>query len=162
MARYMGTLWLAGLNALVLVTGTAVAAWLLREEPATVYPPTPDTASALPAPTPPAIQALREAPLFQRDRKPMLAVIAPVAVPAEAMAPPPVLVGIVRTGGEIQALLQDQTGKRWSLVRNGGNFEGWTLTRVGGKTVVLEQGGQTLEIALNPAQTQDDFPDLAR
>lgn len=162
MARYVGTLWLAGLNALVLVTGTALAAWLLREEPATVYLPTPDTASTLPAPTPPAIQALREAPLFQRDRKPVMAVVAPVAVSTEPTAPPPVLVGLVHAGGEIQALLQDQTGKRWGLVRKGGSFEGWTLVGVGGKTVVLEQGGQPLEIALNPAQTQAGFPALAR
>jgi hypothetical protein len=119
--------------------------------------------SAQPAPVPAPVEALelsvlpmvgidqlQERPLFHRSRLPVREAPA-AAAPAVVQTLPPVLLGIVRQGTEVAALLQGSSGERARLVHVGQPFDDWQLTAIRARRVTLARDGQTLELALQSA-----------
>lgn len=89
-----------------------------------------------------------ERPLFWSTRKPK-----PAEAVAAAAGPPGVelrLVGVMQgANGKPRALIvsPQQPHGRW--LEEGGEFEGWRLTRIGANTISVESGGRRHELRMN-------------
>lgn len=70
--------------------------------------------------------------------------------PVEATHPvrPPALLGIIRVGGAIGAIIEDPASGVRRYVRPGDSFEDWQVLEIGTKTVRLRCSSQEAEISL--------------
>jgi hypothetical protein len=111
-----------------------------------------------------ALTATRDRPLFSASRRPP--VVAPRAAPPpkrEALAPPPperpllTLIGTIVSREGSLAMLQGSNAEAISRLRLGQENEGWRVRGIGLRSIVVEKGEHSVELALprpNGAPTQ--------
>lgn len=146
---------LVGLNVLALLAGAGWATWqLLPAAPDQVPTAAATVTLELPTLAPISTDQIEARPLFHLSRQPIA--IVPVktdsAEAANAQAVPK-LVGIVGPDGAYRALLQGSDGKRAHLAQKGEAFGGWKVTWVRARSVSLQSGSQSVELALPRAAT---------
>jgi len=151
----------------VLAGAAGVLAWLdysLLLEPVDISPvapppgraearlqASPPPATALDKRTPEQLQEIVSRPLFNPTRRPVERT-EPAAAAARAPKVEPArlrLVGVMMTeGGAPRALIRyaDEPTGRW--IAEGGEYHGWTLTKVNEGSVIVEAGGRSLELML--------------
>lgn len=102
-----------------------------------------------------ALSATRDRPLFSASRRPP--VVAPQAAPPpkrEALAPPPperpllTLIGTIVSREASLAMLQGSSGEAISRLRLGQEDDGWRVRGIGLRSIVVEKGEQSVELAL--------------
>lgn len=148
-----------------LAGAAGVLAWLdyrLLQDPVDISPvdPSPGKAEARPQQDPEPATALDKKraeqfqetvgrPLFNPSRRPVQR-SEPVARAPKKMDPAKLrLVGVMKPDdGPPRALMRfaDEPAGRW--IAEGGEYHGWTLTKVNDGSVIVEAGGQTQEIML--------------
>lgn len=142
--------WLLTANAAALVICVATVALKLLPDDSD-----PDSvgAAAGGGPTPLSVRRtplgdIQRSPLFSPSRQPAAEV---KTLPASAPMPVaelPQLVGIVSENGNFRALLSDTSTKIRRFVRQGEEFNGWTLVAISNKKVILKTGERTETIDL--------------
>jgi general secretion pathway protein N len=102
-----------------------------------------------------ALTATRDRPLFSASRRPP--VVAPRAAPPqkrEALAPPPperpllTLIGTIVSREASLAMLQGSNAEAISRLRLGQENDGWRVRGIGLRSIVVEKGEQSVELAL--------------
>jgi hypothetical protein len=117
---------------------------------ADVRPPqSPKPATALDKRAPEQFPEIVNRPLFNPSRRPVQPA-EPAIVRAPRMEPSRLrLVGVMKPDdGPPRALIRyaDEPTGRW--IAEGGEYHGWTLTKVNENSVIVEAGGRTLELML--------------
>jgi hypothetical protein len=85
-----------------------------------------------------ALSATRDRPLFSPGRRPPAP--PPVAVVPQAPPPPPpsvTLFGVIMDGNEARAIVQAGAAKQVRRVRIGDDIDGWKVTQIEGRHLVL-------------------------
>jgi hypothetical protein len=138
------------LNLAALAAGAAWGVSRLRPEALAtpVRAVKPSTPRAVPALSEIRITQVEAAPLFSPARSPQPEPAASTAVPAAVSRPAPLLRGVASAGGTLGAMLEGAGGMRQKLVFVGQEYDGWTVTEVGQRTVRLSNGTATAELAL--------------
>lgn len=103
------------------------------------------------------LRATRERPLFWTARRPPAPPI-PVPAPMPPQAPAPAsasqplfagkLVGIIRGGGIVIALIHPGMGGRVLALRPGGTIEGWRLAQVEPRQAIVTRDGRAVRLSL--------------
>ncbi len=139
-------------NGATLILGIAITVNLLVDEPQTDFPETNKSNPTLHVLNAVENRSLLETPLFQPGRKPIVmptAPVEPVALPIPA--PPPLLVGIIRTGKQRMALLEDRENNISGLTPEGESFGEWHVKRVEEKAAILGHAqDEDLTMPLHP------------
>lgn len=102
-----------------------------------------------------ALTATRDRPLFSASRRPPVVAL-PAAPPPkqEALAPPPperpllTLIGTIVSRGASLAMLQGSNAEAISRLRLGQENDGWRVRGIGLRSIVVEKGEQSVELAL--------------
>ncbi len=153
----------AGASVLFLLAGLVWLDWLVVEEAAVapkavtgaaVLAPPPEV--RLPdLPSPEAYKAFNERPLFHPGRRPFpeksALAAAAQANPAPRILPVPqglTLRGTVISGPFRSAVFERAAKKDYVKVEEGGQLEGWTLTKITRSEIVLQGAGQELSMKL--------------
>ena len=113
-----------------------------------------ESAAAADAPSLDSLGATRARPLFSASRRPPAPALVPVPVLPRAVAPPPLpppnvqLSGVI-LGADKQVALLKRLGSPTALsVAVGGLVEGWTVTAIGARAVVLQRNDRSVTVAL--------------
>jgi general secretion pathway protein N len=102
-----------------------------------------------------ALTATRDRPLFSASRRPPVVAL-PAAPPpkVEALAPPPparpllTLIGTIVSREVSLAMLQGSGAEAVSRLRLGQENDGWRVRGIGLRSIVVEKGEQSVELAL--------------
>lgn len=102
-----------------------------------------------------ALTATRDRPLFSASRRPPVVPL-PAAPPpkVEALAPPPperpslTLIGTIVSREASLAMLQGSGAEAISRLRLGQENDGWRVQGIGLRSIVVEKGEQSVELAL--------------
>ena len=103
-----------------------------------------------------ALSATRDRPLFSASRRPPIVAV-PIAAPPpkqEVLAPPPperpllTLVGTIVSRKASVAMLQGSNAEAISRLRIGQENDGWRVHEIGLRSIVVEKGGQSIELGL--------------
>jgi general secretion pathway protein N len=102
-----------------------------------------------------ALTATRDRPLFSASRRPPVVAL-PAAPPPkrEVLAPPPperpllTLIGTIVSRGASLAMLQGGNAEAITRLRLGQENDGWRVRGIGLRSIVVEKGEQSVELAL--------------
>ena len=102
-----------------------------------------------------ALTATRDRPLFSASRRPPVVALPAAAPPKpEALAPPPperpllTLVGTIVSREASLAMLQGSGAEAISRLRLGQENDGWRVRGIGLRSIVVEKGERSVELAL--------------
>lgn len=148
------TVGLACANGIAFIVGLAITGMLLFDRPQTDFPETNKSTPKLHALIPIENHSLLENPLFQPNRKAIIATSEPTKqIEVPILIPPPVLVGIIQTGKERMILLEDREKKTSGLVRQGESFGDWKIRVIENKSAIIgHTQDENLTMPLNPEQ----------
>ncbi len=96
------------------------------------------------------LSTIVDRPLFAPSRRPPAAPVAPAPEPAASPAPPPdlVLSGIVMDGKTARAVVRVGAEKRIVHAHVGDNIDGWTVSQIEGRKLVLSLGDRFVTYTL--------------
>jgi hypothetical protein len=115
-----------------------------------------------------ALSVTPDRPLFSASRRPPIAAVPMVAPPTnqEALAPPPperpslTLIGTILSPKASVAMLQGSSTEAISRLHLGQENDGWRVQAISLRSVVVEKGGQSVELGLprpNGAPATEDI-----
>jgi hypothetical protein len=101
------------------------------------------------------LTATRDRPLFSASRRPPVVALPPAQPPKrEALAPPPperpllTLIGTIVSRGASLAMLQGSSAEAISRLRLGQENDGWRVRGIGLRSIMVEKGDRSVELAL--------------
>lgn len=107
-------------------------------------------------PTLESLKATRNRPLFSPTRRPPPARISPITPASPGPRPPPQvdLTGVILGPGERAAIVVVPGGSAPRAVHLGAAIDGWRVTAIAARSIVLSHAGRSVEIRL-PARASE-------
>lgn len=155
----LGIAALAALNWHVLTIPIDISPAALPAEDNAAFPASPAPAEMPAAATrPPSYKQTLARPLFRPDRRPRDKAMpdsaaTPRQQPGRTLEPPSgiELVGIIKEGrGDGRALIRSADAPVGIWVQLGHELQGWRLSRIEARSILLEAGDRQLQLTLNP------------
>lgn len=101
--------------------------------------------------------SIADRPLFHPARRPVRR--EPAAQPADAPRADLKLVGVIKNSDQPpRALIRSANARSGKWIAEGEDIEGWTLRKIGARSVVVESGGQLQELALSTPRSSAEEP----